>query len=279
MVRSTNAALSVPFSFRAVSEEKGSLQVTVEDEYTYFAAGSPRVTNATVILSDALSGRPVLTNYTGADGILLLSNLTEAYYFVDVRADAHGHYRETALVVADQTTNIVAFLPRQTVRYSFTVVPTTIEDRYVFQVDSTFETQVPIPVVTISPSSLDLAAYTGDEFQVQFTVANHGLIAAEHVEAEHSEHRRLRVHPAHHGSRQDGGEQFTHRPRAGEAAAGNAAAGTASAPAGFGTGQCSVTADDAVGLPVRSERGGQGNGVLRLRLAGCDLVESVPPSL
>ncbi|HTD66094.1 MAG TPA: CARDB domain-containing protein, partial [Candidatus Limnocylindria bacterium] len=182
VVRSTNAAISVPFTFRAVSDAKGSLLLTAEDEYTYFAAGNPKVTNATIILSDALSGQPVITNYTAADGTFLFTNLTEAYYIVDVRAEGHSPFRETALVAGGQTTNVTAFLTRQTVRYSFTVVPTTVEDRYTFQVDSTFETQVPVPVCTISPASLDLGQYPGDEFQVQFTVANHGLVAADDVE-------------------------------------------------------------------------------------------------
>src|SRR5204863_6572703 len=46
---------SVPYSFRAVSAATGNMLVSVEDEYTYFASGSPRVTNALVVLSDALS--------------------------------------------------------------------------------------------------------------------------------------------------------------------------------------------------------------------------------
>ncbi len=38
-----------------------------------------------------------------------------------------------------------------------------------------------MPIVTIEPSSLDLAQYQGSEFQVLYTVSNHGLIDAEHV--------------------------------------------------------------------------------------------------
>jgi hypothetical protein len=181
VARSTNAALSVSFTFHPISDSQGSMLVTAEDEYTYFAAGSPRVTNALVVLSDALSGTPVVTNYTGADGTVLLTNLTENYYIVHVRATNHNAFRESALVVAGQATNITAFLTRQTVSYSFTVVPTTVQDAYIFQVESTFETQVPVPVVTIEPASMDLSQYPGTEFQVLFTVSNHGLIDAADV--------------------------------------------------------------------------------------------------
>jgi uncharacterized protein (DUF697 family) len=181
VIQSTNSALSVPFSFRAVSDATGNMLVIVEDEYTYFVAGAPRVANATVILHDALSGTAIATNTTGTNGSILFTNLTEAYYVVDVTAEDHSPFRETTLVAGGVTTNVTAFLPRETVRYTFSVVPTTVEDHYVLEIQSTFETQVPTPVVTISPASLDLSQYPGSDFQVQFTVGNSGLIAAENV--------------------------------------------------------------------------------------------------
>src|SRR5204863_2175788 len=99
---------SVPYSFRAVSAATGNMLASVEDEYTYFASGSPRVTNALVVLSDALSQTAVLTNYTGPDGTILFTNLTEAYYLVDIGATNHSSFRQTALVAAGATTNVVA---------------------------------------------------------------------------------------------------------------------------------------------------------------------------
>ncbi len=176
-----NTALTVPFEFRAISDNRGSLVLTAEDEYTYFAAGGPKVTNALVVLTDALSGVNVSTNVTGADGTARFSDITEAQYIVSVQADRHGPFRQTAFVPAGGATNVVAFLPRETVRYSFTVTPTAVEDRYAFTVESTFETQVPIPVVTIEPATLDIAGRPEDEFQVNYTIRNHGLIAANNV--------------------------------------------------------------------------------------------------
>ncbi len=181
VVNGTNATLSVPFNYRAISDGRGSLLLTAEDEYTYFAAGSPRVTNALVVLNDALTGAPVVTNVTGADGSVLFSNLTEAFYIVNVTADSHEPFKQSAFVAAGMTTNVTAFLPRETVHYTFTVVPTTVQDQYTITVDSTFETQVPVPVVTVDPPSVDLAQYPGTQFQFTLTLANHGLIAANHV--------------------------------------------------------------------------------------------------
>lgn len=178
VVESSNAAMQVPFSFRAVSTARGDLRVTAEDEYTYFAAGSPRLAGASVSVRDALTGQVVASATTDSNGNALLEDLIEAHYLVDVTAPDHNSFRQSALVAGGAETNVVAFLSRQTVRYSFTVTPTTVEDRYTFNVDTTFETQVPIPVVTISPASLDLAAYPQTEFQVQFTISNHGLVDA-----------------------------------------------------------------------------------------------------
>src|SRR5262249_27110022 len=151
--------------------------------------------NAMVVLSDALSRIPVGTNYTGPDGTILLTNLTEAYYIVDVSATNHSSFRQTALVAAGSTTNVFAFLTRHTVHYSFTDVPTTVQDSYIFTVDSTFETQVPIPVVTIEPASIDLSQYPGTEFQVLLTVSNHGLIDAEDVKLNIPSTSRLQLTP------------------------------------------------------------------------------------
>ncbi len=248
VVRSTNAALQVPFSFRAVSDALGNMLVAAEDEYTYFAAGSPRVTNALVTLTDALTGVPVLTNRTGADGTLLLSNLTEAFYIVDVRADGHSSFRETALVPAGLTTNVVAFLTRQTVSYSFTVTPTTIPDRYTFTIDSTFETQVPVPIVTIEPSSLDLGQYPGSEFQVLYTVSNHGLIDAEHVNLIFPNTANLQFTAlVTNLGKLTANSSLTvpvmvKRLTSPGPAAAAAGAGAGPAPEDFSTGQCSVTA-------------------------------------
>lgn len=175
------AAVAVPFEFRCTSDGRGELHLVAEDEYTYFAAGGPRLTNALVVLREALGGAGVATNRTDADGQVLFTNLVEAYYLVDVTADAHTAFRQSALVPAGGRTNITAFLPRESVRYNFTVTPTTVEDRYSIEIESTFETQIPMPVVTITPASLDIAQFPGEEFQVEFTIENHGLINAENL--------------------------------------------------------------------------------------------------
>lgn len=180
-LNSDRAVLGVPAQFRAISDGIGDLEVIAEDEYTYFAEGNPPLANAEIILRDALSGMPVRTNRTGLDGRARFTQLNEAYYLVSATADRHRPFQQTALVVAGATTNVLAFLSRETIRYSFFVEPTTVEDSYSLRVESVFETQVPVPVVTIEPAAIDISQYPGEEFQIEITVRNHGLIAADSV--------------------------------------------------------------------------------------------------
>ncbi|MCX6928321.1 MAG: immunoglobulin domain-containing protein, partial [Verrucomicrobia bacterium] len=170
--------LTVPFEFNCVSSLKGGLRVTVVDEFTYFVSGAPKVTNATVTLADPYTGTNLASAATDASGEVLFTNLTEAYYEVTVQADKHGTFKTTLLVPADQTFELRAFLPREMVSYRWQVTPTSVPDRYEFVLDTTFETYVPIPVVTVEPGAIDLCAIPGDTSQINLVITNHGLMAA-----------------------------------------------------------------------------------------------------
>ncbi len=156
-LNAAQAGLSVPFNFRALSEAKGDLMITTVDEYTYYAEGSPPLANANVLVQDSVTHTNVATGVT----------------------DTHGHsFRSTILLSAGQTNEVQAFLSRQTVQYIWTVQPVEIEDRYDITVQTVFETYVPLPVVTIEPAFFDLSTVSGDATQIDFTISNHGLIAA-----------------------------------------------------------------------------------------------------
>jgi hypothetical protein len=117
---------------------------------------------------------------TGSNGIVTFSNLTSAYYTVTVSAPNHGNFSTTLLVAANTTTPLTAFLPLQLVDYTWTVTPTTIQDTYDFTLTTVFVTEVPWPVVTVSPGSIDLcdvARATPNQYNLVIT--NAGLIAAE----------------------------------------------------------------------------------------------------
>jgi len=168
----------VPFTFDCVSTQSGSLQVTVQDEFTLVSPGAPNVTNATVTVTDLLTGTNVASAVTGPTGAVLFTNLTSAYYKVAVAASDHGSFSTALLVAPNVTNDVVAFLAADLVSYTWVVTPTEIPDNYEFTLTTTFQTQVPWPVVTISPGAFNLCAFGGTN-QVNLVITNSGLISAQ----------------------------------------------------------------------------------------------------
>ena len=124
LVQGTNGNLSVPFTFTAVSDRKATLTVTAQDEYTFFAAGAPNVTNATVTLTDASTGAVVTNGVTGQQGQLVISNIVEGPYHITVSAPSHTTFSSPIFLTADHPNTLVAFLSLQAVTYTWTVTPT-----------------------------------------------------------------------------------------------------------------------------------------------------------
>jgi len=181
VVQGSNSFVTVPFVFTAVSTLTGNLAVTVQDELTIYGAGNPNLSNATVSVANFLTGAEVGSQVTGSNGMVTFSNLTSAYYTVTVEATNHGNFSATLLVAANTNTPVTAFLPLQLVDYTWTVVPTTIPDTYNFTLTTVFVTEVPWPVVTVSPGSINLCD-VGESEQVNLVITNAGLIAAEGLE-------------------------------------------------------------------------------------------------
>jgi hypothetical protein len=188
-------SLSEPFNFRAVSSAVGSVQVTAVDEFTFYAVGNPNVTNATVVITDATTGTVITNGVTGADGTFFVPRTTEGYYKLNVSADQHTSYSDTLLFVAGQTNFVSAFLSRQAVTYKWTVVPTQVQDTTKITVDTTFATEVPEPVITVDPSVIDLSQVQGVQTQINLTIANHGLIAAQNFRLQFGTHPDWSISP------------------------------------------------------------------------------------
>nr|NCQ85347.1 hypothetical protein [Microcystis aeruginosa W13-18] len=196
VISGDEASLSLPFNFRAISEAKGNLNISVVDELFFFAEGSPRLENATITLLDPFSGK-VISSEKDADGILSKTDLAEGYYTLRVTANNHDTYQQNIYIGAGETEDVQAFLSRQTVKYTWTVTPTEIEDRYTISVQSTFETDVPVPIVVFDPPVLDLAdlQVVGQVMQINMTVTNHGLIAANDIKLNFGEHPFYKIEP------------------------------------------------------------------------------------
>ncbi len=191
----TESSLSIPFSFRSLSEAKGDLRIKAVDEYTYYAEGSPKLAGALVTVKDIADGSIIAEGVTNIDGEALFEGLAENYYDVIITAEKHSTYRSKLLVHAGIVNEIEAFLSRQTVEYIWKVVPTEIEDRTKITIETVFEAFVPIPVITIEPALIDLEELTADINQIDLKITNHGLIAANNMYLYYDNHPLYKFEP------------------------------------------------------------------------------------
>jgi hypothetical protein len=189
--------LSVNYNFRALSEAKGNIRINTVDELFYFAEGAPKLAGATVTLRDYFTNEVIATAVTDNTGLINLSNINEGYYNIEIKADRHDTFRQIIQLEAGETENIDAFLSRQTVQYIWTVTPTEIEDKYNISIETVFETDVQIPVVTIDPPLINLGnlQVIGQSMQVDMTVTNHGLIEANDVRLNFGSHPFYKIEP------------------------------------------------------------------------------------
>lgn len=192
-VHGTGMTRTVPFTFNCVSDRIGRLDVKAVDEFTYYAQGAPLVSDARLTLRDAFSREALFVNEPMPDGRWLLDDIAEGYYILELAAPEHSGYRSTLYAASGVTTTITAFMSRELVKYTWTVTPTAIQDVYTVTLNTTFETNVPAPVVVVEPANVDLSAMVDGRMQVDFTVTNHGLIAAEDVHLVFDNHPRYRV--------------------------------------------------------------------------------------
>ncbi|NUQ61376.1 MAG: S8 family serine peptidase [Pirellulales bacterium] len=173
---------SVGYEFRILSAAVGDIEIAIEDEYTYFAVGAPRVTGAEVILRDPYDNTIVVAEaLTDVLGRAHFANVQEGFYLLEAFANGHNTERMGVQVKAGIVNKQSVFLTRRTVAYQWIISPTEIADRYRVALQSLFHTDVPIPVVVMTgPTELpDLDP--GQSVQVSLTLTNHGLIGAQDV--------------------------------------------------------------------------------------------------
>jgi hypothetical protein len=185
------AFVSVPYEITATASPYGTLRVVPEDQATYYGGGvlvpgaSARLFDTNGVLVRAFNA-----SQSAVAPELLAENVTEGNYELRVEAPGRAPARELITVQRGVVNRVTVFLARSLVSYVWRVVPTGYNDEYTFVLDFAFETNVPAPVLAVSPNTLRveqwcdaavLAASTGDTFVVNFNVTNHGLIRAEKV--------------------------------------------------------------------------------------------------
>jgi hypothetical protein len=175
------AGFVLPFTIQSLRDTTGSVTLSVEDEFTFYAQGAPRVTNATVVIRNAATQEVVTNATTDVSGQVKVPALPEGDYQFEVNAPDHSVDREFFKVKPGTDNAVSAFISRDLVEYSWSVVPVEVEDRTRIVIETTFETVVPAPVVTVTPSVIDMDDIQGDSSQIDIVIQNHGLIAARDV--------------------------------------------------------------------------------------------------
>ncbi|MFC0018250.1 chitobiase/beta-hexosaminidase C-terminal domain-containing protein [Roseibacillus persicicus] len=188
---------NINYRFRVVSDLMGDLDIKVVDELYYFTEEAPALEGATVVVRDAISSQQIATVTTGLDGVASFPDLMEGWYRVEVTAPQHERYSNNIFVNAGVLTTELAFISKQLVTYTWTVEEVEIEDTYRITVETTFETNVPAPVVTLSPASIDVEDLRalGQGKVVNVTITNQGFIDAQNSEFEFSSHPFYRFTP------------------------------------------------------------------------------------
>ncbi len=182
MLAGTTTSLSVDFAFRAISEAKGDVLLNIQDEYTFFAEGKPGLAGARAILTDPFTNLVVATAISDAEGKVRFTGITEGQYQLTVNAEKHDGLTGAFQVNAGVTNEQDVFLHRQVVSYKWSVVPIETTDKYKLVLETVFETEVPMPVVTVDEPRLMPIVLPGQTTQMQITLRNHGLIQAEKVQ-------------------------------------------------------------------------------------------------
>ena len=183
-IGNTQVSLSEGYSFRPIATTTGDVVVQVSDDYTQYAANHPYVSGALVQLLNAFDNSQVVaTGTTDATGTVAFASIPAGPYVMSVSDSGHSSYLATINVNPGVTNNETAFLPVNTVSYTWVVVPTQIQDQYQVSLVATFDTQVPAPVVTMTadPHPLLPLIAPGGRGQLNLTLTNQGLIAANDV--------------------------------------------------------------------------------------------------
>ena len=172
----------IPFAVTPVSTNKGSLNVSVEDEFTFFTAAAPKVKGALVKVNDIYTNLTIAQGITDSTGEIKFDSIPDGFYKLNVTALQHDSYINNILINAGEEKGIRAFISFEAISYTWNVEPTSVKDSYNIKAILTFVTNVPVPVVVVSmPNAIPLLQ-GNDIFTFKATLTNKGLITAKNVE-------------------------------------------------------------------------------------------------
>ena len=183
------SGISLPFRIETVSQNTGTLEVDVCDEYTFNTEAAPHLSGALVKIKHPYTNNIIAQGTTNDKGLYIVENLKEGDYIVEVTADKHGSYQNKISIESGKILKEIAFIPFQAITYRWDVISTTIEDKYEINLVTKFETNVPKPVVLIDVPKEFPNLAESEEFAFVVKMTNTGLITAKNVELNFPTHK------------------------------------------------------------------------------------------
>ena len=120
------------------------------------------LTGAAIRLNNDLISADLGPFYTDTNGLVTITNLEEGTWRWQASAPGCSASSGPITIVADQTGYQHARLNRSLVTVNFTVVPVPFSDTYTISVTETYETFVPVPVLTVAPPFMQFNDVTPD---------------------------------------------------------------------------------------------------------------------
>jgi hypothetical protein len=177
---------TIPVSVSVLQSGEGAVRFDVADIYTATLDKNglpiPGLKGAKIKLQNETVPTDVHTVITDGEGIGQINALSPGIYLYRISASQHNDISGRIRVKPGVTSNQHIFLDYQTVSIEFSVTETTIKDVYDIELEATYNTQVPAPVVVFEPLSINLSGMlVGEQKMGQLTLTNYGLVQADGV--------------------------------------------------------------------------------------------------
>lgn len=177
---------TVPVAVSVVQNGMGGIRFNVSDIYTATLDenGQPilGVKDVTIKLQNDAVLTEQYTLKTDINGTALAEELPPGIYRYRASATKHFDISGRIRILPGVINNENIFLDYEIINIEFNVTETTVEDVYDINLDVTYNTQVPAPVVLFEPLAINLnGLQQGEEKTGQITLTNYGLVRADNL--------------------------------------------------------------------------------------------------
>ncbi len=177
---------TLPVFIKVTQSGKGKAFFHVSDIYTATLDTNNQridgVNSASIQLQNENVLSAVYNLNTDTKGEALFENIPAGRYSYRTSAFDHNSINGRVWIKPGVTTSEEVFVMNNLVNIEWSVREITLEDRYEIKLEATFKTNVPVPLLMLSPLMVQLPVMKqGEVFQGEFKLTNYGLIRALNV--------------------------------------------------------------------------------------------------